>query len=831
MPARRVKKSVPEAVVTPASTSASPLAVSRDATPQPPTAEPAKLAKDARADWFSLGLVFAWCLLACSLIRYVPTLPTYPEPLDPADARVEGGPSGLLDCWPMVTRWADALAEPLHRALGWSAWVGLAGGLAVVLARLRRWGGRAVARLAVGWLILTVGLATFACFAPTGLASTPLVGEGGVLGAWVWLTVCSRVPEPLAAGVIGAMLLAGLVLVWPGLGWGGVRLLHWLAGRVWRITGWLAAWAMRQAGGAVRTLRLARLAQRLGDPWPAPHTNPASPASASACAVSGSNRVDTGNRPTNSQARPANSPTADIPVTQPAKTISKPSQRRDADLPPLSLLEETTAADQAEPESVLRERAEQLQQSLADFGLQVRVVGIHTGPVVTLFEIALETGLRLSRVTGLAEDLAVCLRVPSVRIVAPLPGKNTVGVEVPNSRRQVVRLHELIAASGDFVQRARLPLFLGKDSQGRPLVQDLAEMPHLLIAGTTGTGKSVCLNTVILSLLLTRKPQQVRLILIDPKMLELSEYGKLPHLLHPVVNRDMRRAEAILGWAVEQMEQRYELLSRARVRNLHSFNELGYEERCRRLADATEEERHKLQQSMPYIVIIIDEMGDLMMMMKKEVEGHIIRLAQKSRAAGIHLILATQKPTVDVITGLIKSNLPARICFKVASRTDSRVVLDEMGAEKLLGKGDMLYLQPAAGTLLRAQGAYASDREIAAVVEYLECDEPNYDPELLALKVSAGSGEASARGGSRANRDTRDPLYEQAVELVIREGRGSTSLLQRGLGIGYGRAARMIEWMAEDGIVGAYAGSQAREVLLTYEQWCQRSQPDQIDQD
>jgi S-DNA-T family DNA segregation ATPase FtsK/SpoIIIE len=342
-------------------------------------------------------------------------------------------------------------------------------------------------------------------------------------------------------------------------------------------------------------------------------------------------------------------------------------------------------------------------------------------------------------------------------------------------------------------------------------------MPHLLIAGRTGTGKSVCLNAVILSILLTRRPDEVKLILIDPKVVELSQFGRIPHLMHPVIG-DMKKAEAVLAWAVDKMEERYDLLGRARVRNVAAYNELKSAEILRRVKPADDDDRARVPERMPYIVIVVDEMADLIMMMRKEVEGHIIRLTQKSRAAGIHLIVATQKPTVDVITGLIKSNLPARICFKVTSKSDSRVVLDEGGADKLLGRGDMLFLPPGGGDLVRAQGAYASDEEIAKVVELLECD-PCYDSELVLL-------DAHGRGGDGGDLDAklrdRDPLYAEAVEVVVREQRGSVSLLQRTLGVGYGRAARLIDYMAEDGIVGAYNGSNAREVLFTPEAWAAR---------
>jgi S-DNA-T family DNA segregation ATPase FtsK/SpoIIIE len=510
-------------------------------------------------------------------------------------------------------------------------------------------------------------------------------------------------------------------------------------------------------------------------------------------------------------------PQVNHPATVPAVIPNNNYQ-----LPPYDLLADPEPFPYEAHDQQLRERAVKLEKTFTDFGLNVRVVGINTGPVITQYEVALETGLRLHKVTRLADDVALNLKVPSVRMVAPIPGKDTVGVEIPNENRAVVRLKEVILNAGPKLTKHKLPLFLGKDAEGRPLVYDLAEMPHLLIAGRTGTGKSVCMNAIILSMLMTRRPDEVKMIMIDPKMLELSEYGKIPHLMHPVV-KDMKKAEAILAWAVDKMEERYDLLCRARVRSIAGYNELPPEEIYKRVAPADDDERARIPERMPYIVIFVDEMNDLMMTMRKEVEGHIIRLAQKSRAAGIHLVVATQKPTVDVITGLIKSNLPARICFQVSSRTDSRVVLDEMGAEKLLGRGDMLFLQPATSNIIRAQGTYASDAEISSVVQHLEC-EPAFARELIQLSTAAKDGKNSMD----ALRE-RDEMYEPAIEIVIREGRGSVSLLQRALGIGYGRAARLIDFMAEDGIVGPYNGANAREVIVTPDQWAQMKQSRELE--
>jgi S-DNA-T family DNA segregation ATPase FtsK/SpoIIIE len=487
----------------------------------------------------------------------------------------------------------------------------------------------------------------------------------------------------------------------------------------------------------------------------------------------------------------------------------------DYQLPDIDLLIKADDVCYDEQEKEVRRKAKILEKTFLDFGFKVKVVEIETGPVIAQYEVELEAGLRLSKITSLADDLAIALRVPSVRIVAPIPGKNTVGIEVPNENRQVVRLREVIEEANGKAKKMKIPLFLGKDVSGNPLVADLATLPHLLIAGRTGTGKSVCLNAIITSVLMTKRPDEVRMLMIDPKMVELSGYGRLPHLMHPVVT-DMRKAEAIFAWAVEKMEERYALLAKAGVRHITSYNALSEDEIYERLGADTEEAKSMIPLNLPFIVIVADEIADLMMTAGKEVEQHIIRLAQKSRAVGIHLILATQKPTVDVITGLIKSNLPARISFQVASRTDSRVVLDEMGADKLLGNGDMLFLWPGTSTLLRGQGTYLSDDEINTVVAHASQHKQDFADELMNMKMK---DEGDEQGAGPGQLKKRDELYEQAIDIVVREGRGSVSLLQRALGIGYGRAARLIDYMAEDKIVGEYNGSQAREVILSVADW------------
>jgi DNA segregation ATPase FtsK/SpoIIIE, S-DNA-T family len=694
------------------------------------------------------------------------------------------------------------LRERLVDALGLAVYVLVAGWTLMAVALFQcgnRW--HWCTRV-IGWLVLVVGAAIAADRGGSAALGGPVAGSGGALGATLSLWLEDRFTLIGGSAVYGAGMLIGLTLA-------AERFVA-VAGRgVCRIGKQLFVWMRWVVAGVLRGLGIAaRLLGRL-----VPRRRPAVPGKKLrpvGVPRLTSRQASAGGIPIHHHDESSAHDQPESPATPPPEPAPLAF-----DLPPLTLLDDPAPFPYEKHDEHLREVAGLLEKTFADFGLTVKVVGIHTGPVITQYEIALETGLRVARVTALADDLALGLKVPSVRIVAPLPGRNTVGVEVPNEHRAIVRLKELVTASTAKTAKAKLPLFLGKDTEGRALLYDLADMPHLLIAGRTGTGKSVCLNSIILSLLLARRPDECKLLMIDPKQVELAEYAKLPHLMHPVVT-DNTKAEAILAWAVDKMEERYEILRRARVRNIAGFNELAHEEILRRVKPVDAEEQKRVPPRMPYIVIVVDEVGDLMMAMKKEVEGHIIRLAQKSRAAGIHLILTTQRPTVDVITGLIKSNLPARICFQVADRSNSRVVLDEVGAEKLLGKGDMLFLQPNTSTIVRAQGTYASDEEIIRIVSELEVDTPVFDSELMNLQEKAKAG---GRGGVMEQLRKRDDLYEQAIEVVVREGRGSVSLLQRALGIGYGRAARLIDFMAEDGIVGHYNGAQAREVLFTPEQW------------
>jgi S-DNA-T family DNA segregation ATPase FtsK/SpoIIIE len=477
-------------------------------------------------------------------------------------------------------------------------------------------------------------------------------------------------------------------------------------------------------------------------------------------------------------------------------------------LPHVDLLVKPTVECHEDDWEKVTLRAQVLKETLTQFNVKAEIVGIEKGPVITMYELELSPGTKVGKVVSLSDDLAIALKAPSVRVVAPLPNKSSIGVEVPNSRRKTVFLREILDTSGELINKMAIPLLIGKDVAGNPVVSDLATMPHLLIAGTTGSGKSVCLNAVILSILLLRFPEDIQLLLVDPKMVEFSLFREIPHLISPVVT-DMKKAAAVLEWAVNKMEERYALLASVGVKHINGYNKLGRDEIRRRLNPEQDEDISDVPVHLPHIVIVVDELADLMMVASKEVESSVIRLSQKSRAVGIHLILATQRPSVDVITGLIKSNLPSRISFYVASKVDSRTILDQNGAEKLLGSGDMLFLPPGTSKLVRVQGAYVSDEEVRAIVDYLKgCAAPKFNPELKSWK-----------GASDKENNAKDDLYNEAVRIILETQRGSVSLLQRRLEIGYSRAAKLIDMMAEDGIVGEYKGSQAREVFLTLEEW------------
>ena len=485
----------------------------------------------------------------------------------------------------------------------------------------------------------------------------------------------------------------------------------------------------------------------------------------------------------------------------------------DSELPSINLLDtpppdvESISADTLEYTSRL------IEKKLLDFNIEVRVVAAQPGPVITRYEIEPAIGVKGSQIINLTRDLARSLSVISVRVVETIPGKTTMGLEIPNTKRQVVYLSEVLASQTYADVPSPLAIALGKDISGVPVCADLAKMPHLLVAGTTGSGKSVALNAMILSLLYKSTPNEVRMILVDPKMLELSVYEGIPHLLAPVVT-EMPKAAHALNWCVGEMDRRYRLMSSLGVRNLSGFNtKIRQAEKANKKIDnpfsLNPEEPEPLQE-LPHIVVVIDELADLIMVVGKKIEELIARLAQKARAAGIHLILATQRPSVDVITGLIKANIPTRIAFQVSSRVDSRTILDQMGAEQLLGQGDMLYLPPGSGYPLRIHGAFVDDQEVHRVVDALKSrGEPQYIESILEAPVTGdGSGESGMGDDAEA-----DPLYDQAVEIVLKNKRASISLVQRHLRIGYNRAARLVEQMEVAGLVSSMSSSGSREIL------------------
>ena len=496
------------------------------------------------------------------------------------------------------------------------------------------------------------------------------------------------------------------------------------------------------------------------------------------------------------------------PITTPLvkqESLNFPPPGQSYQLPPLSLLEDHPAAAKRLSKEELLMNSRLLEKRFLDFGVEGKVTAVHPGPVVTLFEYQPAPGVKVQKVANLADDLALAMKAMSVRIVTPLPGKSTVGIEIPNAVREDVSLKEILA-SDEFHQAAspstevpiakggwqtrKLVLALGKDIFGKPVVVDLASMPHMLVAGATGSGKSVALNTMLFSLLFSATPQEVKLLLIDPKRLELAMYENIPHLMAPVIYKPKEAAQ-VLHKIVQEMQRRYQLLAECGTRNIEGYNQ--------KVAA-----HGSTEPPLPYIVVIVDELADLMLVSAREVEDGLMRLAQMARAAGIHLIVATQRPSVDVLTGIIKANFSARISFQVSSKTDSRTILDANGAEQLLGKGDMLFLAPGTGRLMRVHGAYISEAEIQKVTQFIrEQGQPDYKIQLQESHLMV----------STAGFEERDDLYDQAVQLVVSTGQASASFIQRRMRVGYPRAARMIEMMEEDGIIGPPVGGKAREVL------------------
>lgn len=477
---------------------------------------------------------------------------------------------------------------------------------------------------------------------------------------------------------------------------------------------------------------------------------------------------------------------APIVKEEPSELFSEKIERKEYILPSIDLLDSPPPIKERRLKENLDTSSKILEETLGDFGLEVKVVKTDQGPVITRYELEPAPGIKISRISALSDNIALAMKAQSIRVVAPIPGKGTVGVEVPNSKTALVYLREVLESKEFNEPDSRLTIALGKDISGSPVIADLADMPHLLIAGATGSGKTVCVNSVIASLLFKYTPDDLKFLMVDPKMVELSIYNNTPHLLCPVVT-EPKKVSVALNWVVNEMDGRYKLFAESGSRNIEIYNK-----------KASETEK------MPYIVVIIDELADLMVVAQQDIESAITRLAQLSRAVGIHIILATQRPSVDVITGIIKANFPARISFKVASKVDSRTVLDMNGADKLLGKGDMLFIEPGASKPIRAQGSLVSDAEIERIVKYVkEQRGPEYNIDILKEEKKA-----------KFKTFERDEVYDEAVKLVLQTRQASVSMLQRRLGLGYTRAARLIDMMEDEGIVGPYVGSKPREILV-----------------
>jgi S-DNA-T family DNA segregation ATPase FtsK/SpoIIIE len=754
--------------------------------PPPPAPELSpRMARLLRESW--------WLLVAASFLYLALTLVTYTK-TDPAWSTTGVG-GAIANRGGVVGAW---LSDLLLYLFGVSAWWWVAGGIALVVLGYRRVvhpdreHEHPLVLAALGFVLVLLSSASLEAIRMWRLPASLPLAPGGALG--------DALGEALARGVgfNGATLL---LLAFFAVGTSLLFGISWLR-------------VMERIGAAVEALfvrlrarREAALDRQIG----AQHA-------AERAEALFQLREDSAQH----------EPIVVVPpviAVQKSERVTREKQRPlftempDSPLPPLSLLEEAPAATETVSAETLEFTSRLIERKLADFGVAVKVLAAYPGPVITRYEIEPAVGVKGAQIVNLVKDLARALSVVSIRVVETIPGKSCMALELPNPRRQVVKLVELLASTTYNDAPGMLTLALGKDIAGKPVVADLGRMPHLLVAGTTGSGKSVAVNAMILSLLYKAEPRNVRLIFIDPKMLELSVYEGIPHLLAPVVT-DMKLAPNALNWCVGEMERRYKLMSQLGVRNLAGYNQ--------KVADAKKAgkplthpfsltpETPEALDEMPLIVVVVDELADLMMVTGKKIEELIARIAQKARAAGIHLILATQRPSVDVITGLIKANIPSRIGFQVASKVDSRTILDQMGAEALLGQGDMLYLPPGTGHPQRVHGAFVSDAEVHRVVEHLKAQgEPQYVEGILEGGTASAEDEDVAAGeGSDAE---SDPMYDQAVQVVLKTRRPSISLVQRHLRIGYNRAARLIEQMERAGLVSAMQTNGNREVLVPAE--------------
>ena len=752
---------------------------------------PSRLAHHLKESAFLLSILVAVYLVAC-LFTYDPN---DPGPFNTTNSDHVQNAGRILGAW---------IAD---------AFLGLSGYIAYLLPIITVYGGWRIfnsnsVTTETGVLevvAVITGLALFLLSA-TGLSFMHLLPPAGSMPAGGGGVIGDVVATPLKelTGLLGStlfllsMMLVGITL-FTGLSWFNVMdvtgkftldLVAWVASGIAKMRDWFAGRRARAKREVVRKTDSARQKDKIA---------------------------------------PKIEPQINLPQEQASKRVAKERQQTlfknlPADsLPPLDVLDDPHDQLPGYSEDALKALSKQVELKLADFGVQVDVVAVHPGPIITRFELQPAPGVKSAQIMNLAKDLARGLSIVSVRVVEVIPGKSTIGLEIPNTNRQMVFLSEILRSEVYDKSTSPLTLSLGKSISGRPIVANLAKMPHLLVAGTTGSGKSVALNAMILSLLYKAGPDQVRLVMIDPKMLELSIYAGIPHLLAPVVT-DMKEAANALRWCVAEMERRYRLMSAEGVRNLAGFNKKVREAKeagtplkdpLFRPDEMNPEEEPPDLEHLPYIVVIVDELADMMMILGKKIDELIARLAQKARASGIHLILATQRPSVDVITGLIKANIPTRIAFQVSSRVDSRTILDQMGAEQLLGHGDMLYMPPGTSIPERVHGAFVDDHEVHAVVDYLKSlGEPDYVDEILEeTQMTTDGMTINASGIPKETPSDVDELYDQAVAWVTQSRKASISSVQRHLRVGYNRAARIIEEMEESGVVSRPEHNGMREVL------------------
>jgi len=658
-------------------------------------------------------------------------------------------------------------------------WLGYAGfllPLALLVAAINRLRGRRLSwRQGAGhtgaFVVLLLAIATLLDMGLHGHGSDPLWRPGGVAGDLTARGVT------LVFGLLGGYLVVGTGAILASMVVTRLSVL-WMFGALWRSSATTAERLREQA--AERRARFDRVATL-------------------------TRKIDEKNR--RPKPRLIEAATAELEVGEASQEVLLLEGGDDYQLPPLTLLADPPPAVRHLSEREILVNSEILEHKLLDFGVSGEVTEVHPGPVITMYEFQPAPGVKVSKIANLADDLAMALRALSIRIVAPIPGKGAVGIEVPNIEREGVYLRQILASEVWDTRKFQLPIALGKDIFGNPVVSDLARMPHLLVAGATGSGKSVCINSIIASILFRARPDQVKLLMVDPKMLELLVYEGIPHLITPVVT-DPKKASVALGWAVKEMERRYTLLSAYGVRNIVGFNKMVTKmekEGVTPTPDGEGADGVRLA-PLPYIVVLIDELADLMLVASREVEVSIARLAQMARAAGIHLIVATQRPSVDVLTGVIKANFPARIAFQVSSKTDSRTIIDANGAEALLGQGDMLFLPPGVGKVQRVHGTFLGDGEIKEVANFIRKQaRADYDLTVTVAEREAEGDEEEA---------IADELYDEAVRFAVERGKVSVSLVQRRFRVGYNRAARIVEWMERDGIVAPADGVKPREVIV-----------------